>query len=472
MYIYNTLTRANTDIVPKKSGEISLYCCGPTVYDYAHIGNFRKYIFDDLLRRTLENAGYRVRQVTNLTDVGHLTSDADEGDDKLEKKSSTEGKSVYEIAEFYASAFIADADKLKLLPPNMPTTKGKNSNYQSATEYIPQMIELVERLIQKKHAYITEQAIYFDVTSIPDYGKLSGQTLESKEVGVREAVIVDSNKRHPSDFAVWFFKTGHFSDHTMSWESPWGEGFPGWHLECSAIIHASLGEPIDIHTGGVDHIGTHHTNEIAQTEAAFGLVLSHIWAHSEFVLVDGAKMSKSKGNTYKLVDLEAKGFNPLAFKLLVLQAHYKKELNFTWESLQGARNTLDNLYAWADLVFQQSILPKHETVNLDELLAFIQEQLENDLASPAAIAGMLGLTDLPLTYNQLVIATQKLESLFGLGLTDRIDITSDESKLIANREKFRKSGEFENSDKTRLQLEENKIRVEDTVNGSRWRRLS
>lgn len=284
MQLYNTLTRSLMKLRPLRVGVISLYSCGPTVYAYAHIGNLRKFIFDDTLRRTLEAAGYEVHHVMNITDVGHLTSDADEGDDKLETGAKREGRTVWEVAAVYTEAFEADMEQINVRPPH--------DGYAKATDYIEQQIEMVRLLLERGHAYQTEQAIYFDVTTAPDYGELSGQRLSDKEVGARSDVVTDPNKRHPSDFAVWFFAVGHFTGHTMRWATPWGEGFPGWHLECSAIIHATLGDPIDIHTGGVDHIGTHHPNEMAQTQGAFGHHLANIWAHSEFVLVDGAKMSK------------------------------------------------------------------------------------------------------------------------------------------------------------------------------------
>ncbi|HSX16031.1 MAG TPA: cysteine--tRNA ligase, partial [Candidatus Saccharimonadales bacterium] len=258
MNLYNTLSRKVEALKPIKDGEVSLYTCGPTVYNYYHIGNLRNAVFNDTLRRTLVASGLDVKHVMNITDVGHLVSDADEGEDKLEKGAAREGKTVWEVAEHYTDAFKADMAAMNVLPPSVNPGREKNSTdpYARATDFIPEQIEMVQKLLDGGFAYQTKQAIYFDVTKLPSYGELSGQKLADKEVAARSDVVTDPEKHHPYDFAVWFFAVGHFADHTMRWDSPWGEGFPGWHLECSAIIHATLGDPIDIHTGGVDHIGT------------------------------------------------------------------------------------------------------------------------------------------------------------------------------------------------------------------------
>ncbi|MBX4197590.1 cysteine--tRNA ligase, partial [Candidatus Saccharibacteria bacterium] len=329
MKVYNTLSRQVEDFQPLRPDLVRLYTCGPTVYDYAHIGNLRAYVFNDTLRRVLEAADYQVKHVMNITDVGHLVSDEDEGEDKLERGAARDQKSVQEIAEFYIEAFEADIAQLNILPPN--GYRGPHGPYALATDFIEQQVEIVKILIDKDFAYQTEQAIYFDVSKPQDYGKLTGQKLSDKEVAARAEVVTDAAKRHPQDFGLWFFRTGRFANHSLHWPSPWGDGFPGWHLECSAIIHATLGEPIDIHTGGVDHIGTHHTNEIAQTEAAFGIQLAKYWMHNEHLLVDNQKMSKSKGNYFRLQDIIDHDYEPLALRLLFLQSHYRSQMNFTWE---------------------------------------------------------------------------------------------------------------------------------------------
>jgi cysteinyl-tRNA synthetase len=472
MQLYNTLTRSLMKVQPIHQGKINLYACGPTVYGYAHIGNLRKFIFDDTLRRTLKAAGYEVKQVMNITDVGHLVSDGDDGDDKLETGAKREGKSVWEVAMAYTDAFKDDMKQINVLPPNGYHDTKANDTYARATNFIEQQLELVQLLLDHGHAYQTEQAIYFDVTTIPDYGELTGQALDQKEVGVRSEVVTDTHKHHPSDFAVWFFTVGHFAGHTMRWPSPWGEGFPGWHLECSAIIHTVLGDPIDIHTGGVDHIGTHHPNEMAQTQAAFGHHLANIWAHSEFVLVDGTKMSKSKGNTYTLADITKRDYSPMAFRLLVMQAHYRSELNFTWASLRAANNSLLNLYAWADQLHQPAMLSVKDNGGIDRRLANIQASLEDDLDTPGALAQVYDLVGQKLSKSELETATAKLDLLFGLGLSGRDNITSRQKELINEREDARLSENWKLSDQLRDKLTKDRLNIEDTPNGPRWRRMS
>ncbi len=459
MRLYNTLSRTLEMLTPLKPGEVSLYTCGPTVYDYAHIGNLRTFLFEDTLRRVLEAEGYKVRHVMNITDVGHLASDADEGEDKLEKGAAREGKSVLEVARHYTEAFLSDAAALNILPPNAyPQGPG---GYAPATEFIPQQVTMVERLIERGFAYETEEAVYFEVSKLPDYGKLSGQKLSGKEVAVRDEVIADPDKRHPFDFAVWFKTVGHFADHALRWPSPWGEGFPGWHLECSAIIEATLGSPIDIHTGGVDHIGTHHTNEIAQTEGAYGHELARIWLHGEFVLgADQLKMSKSKENFATLAGLREAGYHPLVYRLLVLQAHYRSQLTFSTESLEAARNTLLNLYAWADLVHQR----EGEAAELDEIRA----HLRDDLDTPGALAALYRLTDLAAPGPETLT---ELDRLFGLNLSGRPDITPEQKELIARRQAARAEKDWAESDKLRGELAAQHLAIEDTPNGPRWRRI-
>jgi cysteinyl-tRNA synthetase len=471
MQLYNTLTRSLMKVQPIKEGIISLYSCGPTVYGYAHIGNLRKFIFDDTLRRTLEAAGFEVKQVMNITDVGHLVSDGDEGDDKLESGAKREALTVWQVAARYSDAFKLDMKALNVLPPNGYRDPKNNDSYARATEFIDEQIAMVKLLIERGHAYITKQAIYFDVTSIPDYGELTGQSLDQKEVGARSEVVTDSDKRHPSDFAVWFFTVGHFADHTMRWTSPWGEGFPGWHLECSAIIHSTLGDPIDIHTGGVDHIGTHHPNEMAQTEAAFGHHLANVWAHSEFVLVDGTKMSKSKQNSYTIADITERGFHPLAFRLLTLQAHYRSELNFTWQSLEAAQNSLLNLYAWADLAHQPELLSQKASL-IDRKLADVQATLENDLDTPGALAVMYELIGRPVSATEHREAIVRLDWLFGLDLAKRDDISDEAKQLIDERQTARGDKDWIKSDEIRDKLAKLNLTVEDTPNGPRWRRAA
>ncbi len=478
MRLYNTLTRKIEEITPINVDELTLYTCGPTVYDYAHIGNLRSFIFDDMLRRALEADGYNVKHVMNITDVGHLASDGDEGEDKLEKGAAREGKSVYEVAKSYTDDFKASVKALNILPPNGYKDIEAGDTYARATKFVPQQIEMVKTLIEKGFAYQTEQAIYFDVTKLPDYGKLSGQSLADKEIGVRTEVVQDTNKKNPFDFALWFFTIGHFEHHSMSWESPWGKGFPGWHLECSAIIHETLGDPIDIHTGGVDHIGTHHSNEMAQTQGAYGNDLAKVWVHNEFILVDGAKMSKSVGNYFTLKDLTDKGYSPLAYRLLVLQAHYRSELNFSLESMVAAQNTLINLYAWADLKHQKGLTEvRLDEGTIEEFLAKIKTSLADDLSTSAALAEVFrfslslapGMTLDEEDFDQILSG---LDTMLGLGFMDRPDINENERAIINERQEAREAKDYAKSDSLRKKLQKHNLDVDDTPNGPRWRRTT
>lgn len=335
MRLYNTLTRKVEDFQPYDKNVVKMYCCGPTVYDYPQIGNLRKYVMDDVIKRTLKYLGYGVNHVMNITDVGHLTDDADAGEDKLEKGAKRTGKTVWEVAKYYTDYF---EHSMKLMNVEAPTTTCK------ATDHIKQMIKMVSELEQKGYTYETSEAVYFDVSKDADYGKLTGQRVEDKKVAVRSDVHEDKDKKHPADFALWFKRVGRFADHTMHWSSPWGDGFPGWHIECSAMSMEYLGNRIDIHTGGIDHIPVHHTNEIAQSECATGVKpFVKYWIHHNFLTVEGQKMSKSLGNFLTIDDVVAKGFDPFALRLLFLQTHYRSEMNFTWEALKASQKYLLSL---------------------------------------------------------------------------------------------------------------------------------
>jgi len=329
IYLYNTLTRRKEEFTPCEPGQVGMYTCGPTVYQYASIGNFRSYVFSDILRRTLEYNGLAVKQVMNVTDVGHLVSDADEGEDKMLVTAKREQKSPWEIAAYFTEVFVRDMARLNIEPPTL---------FTPATEHIPEMIAMVQELVEKGYAYEISDGIYFDISKFPEYGKLSGLNLEDQWAGAR--VEANPEKRHPADFALWKKAP---KEHIMQWESPWGMGYPGWHIECSAMGRKYLGEQFDIHTGGIDHIPVHHENEIAQSQACTGKVPARFWMHGEFLQVDGGKMSKSLGNTYTLDDLAAKGIEPLAFRYFCFSAHYRSKLNFTWEAIQSAQTALRSL---------------------------------------------------------------------------------------------------------------------------------
>ncbi len=476
MKLFNTLGRRLEEFKPINPGKVSLYTCGPTVYDYAQLGNLRSFIFDDTLRRVLEASGYSVAHVMNITDVGHLASDMDEGEDKLEKGARREGKSVWDVANYYIKSFKEDVELLNILAPNGYSSP--SGPYPRATDFIRQQVEILQLLFEKDYAYQTKEAIYFDTSKLSNYGELTGQRLEEKEVGARSDVKTDPQKRHPQDFALWFFLVGRFANHTMRWPSPWGEGFPGWHLECSAIIHETLGDPIDIHTGGVDHIGTHHPNEMAQTEAAFGHKLAHYWLHNEFLQVEGKRMGKSMGNFYTLKDVVDRGYDPLALRLLFLQAHYRSQMNFTWQSLQGAQNLLGSLRAFADLAWQvpDASQPSGELAKLwQEILRLLQD----DLNTPAALALLSEAQNKQLLYlasedkASFKDFLKNIDAVFGLDLSSRQDLSNEQYGLIDDREQARKSKDWNKADQLRAELTEQGIEINDdtkTAVGLIWSR--
>jgi len=475
MKIYNTLGRQLQDFSPLESETVKLYTCGPTVYDYAHIGNLRSFVFDDTLRRTLEINGYNVKHVMNITDVGHLVSDADEGEDKLESGAKRENKSVWDVADFFIGSFLKDMEALNVQPPTVP---GKDSQYARATDYIDEQLTIIGILTKKGFAYITQAAIYFDVTKLNDYGKLTGQKLTDKEIGARDDVVTDPGKRSPQDFALWFFKQGRFANHSMAWNSQWGEGFPGWHLECSAIIHALLSEPLDIHTGGVDHIGTHHTNEIAQSEAAFGGPLSEYWMHNEHLLVDGAKMSKSAGNYYTLRDVIAKGYEPLALRLMFLQSHYRSQSNFSWDTLAAAQTRLMDFRALGALRWQLYASGPKSDIDFEQITRHIKSQLDNDLNTPMALTALSGASDLIKASAPATAIREDFEKflyfvdkVFGLELLGISDITDDQKKLLAERASARKQNDWTRADSIRHALKEQGIGINDTGDKQIWHPL-
>lgn len=368
--LYNTLTRDKQEFKPLNQDEVRMYSCGPTVYSYAHIGNFRTYIFMDTLRRVLKYNGYKLKHVMNITDVGHLESDADEGEDKMEKAAKKENKNPYEIADFYTKIFLEDMGKLNIDRPEIIT---------KATENIPQMIEYVKKILENGYAYETSKGIYFDISKLDKYPVLSNRKLDDQIAGAR--VDVDPEKRNPYDFALWIKAP---KNHIMKWESPWGLSYPGWHLECSTMGKRFLGEEFDIHTGGVDHIPTHHENEIAQAKGATGKIPARIWMHCEYLQVDGGKMSKSLGNTYTISQLKEKGIAPLAFKLFCFTAHYRNKLNFTFDGAYGAQKALERLY--------DSFVKNEEAegnVSEEELNAYREKftnYINDDLNMPGAMS--------------------------------------------------------------------------------------
>lgn len=463
LFLYNSLTQKKEKFEPISPPKVGMYTCGPTVYDYTHIGHLRKYFGDDLLKRVLLLSGYSVKHVMNITDVGHLTSDADEGEDKLEKGALKQGKTVWEVAKFFESQFFDSTIALGITRPDVVCR---------ATEHVEDQIELIKKLEQKGFAYKAEEAVYFDVSKFENYTQLSRQKLEEKIMGAREEVSVDHKKRNPGDFALWLFTKGKFANHTMKWESQWGEGFPGWHIECSAMSMKYLGESFDIHTGGIDHIPVHHTNEIAQSEAATGKQFVKYWIHHNFLKVDGQKMSKSIGNTFTINDLKGKGFDPLSLRYLFLTAHYRDQLNFTWESLTNAQNALNNL---RNAVIRMTESREQERTKLSEekleKIDIFNERFRNalndDLNTPQAIAVLWEMLKSNIPTTDKVDMVYSFDEVFALDLRNALsykskEVPEDVRVLMEQREAFRQTGNFEKADEIRKIIESKGYLVEDT----------
>ena len=463
--LYNSLTRSKEEFTPLNPPHVSLYTCGPTVYAYQHIGNWRTFVFEDILRRTLEKNKYKVKHVMNATDVGHLSGDnlgdADAGEDKMEKGAKREGKNVWDIAQFYLNDFVQTREWLNILPP---------TKFVRATEFIQEQIALIQKLLDKDLAYETETGVFFSVDSYPEYGKLSGQKLVDKRVASREEIRRDKSKKNPADFALWFRSVGKFADHQMHWPAPWGEGFPGWHIECSAMAMSLLGETIDIHTGGVDHVAIHHTNEIAQSEGATGKPFAKYWMHGEFLMVDGGRMGKSLGNAYTLHDIKGKGFELLALRYLYLGAHYRDKLNFTWESLEAAQTALKRLYVTLSKtngsIEDSSPKAQNNTKGFKE--AFLTA-INNDLNTPQALAVTWEAvkSDLPNEAKRSLL--QDFDEVLGLGLGTETETETETPRevqeLVSKREEARKEKNFAKADQVRQRLENLGYTVKDTKSG-------
>ncbi|MFZ2804016.1 MAG: cysteine--tRNA ligase [Patescibacteria group bacterium] len=452
--LFNTASRSVEDFTPLVPGHVGMYSCGPTVYWDAHIGNMRSYVMEDVLQRTLEIDGFEVKRVMNITDVGHLTDDADAGEDKMEKASAREGRSAQEIADTYTKRFLEDATKLNIAIPHAPYLC-------KATDHIPEQIELIKILEQKGFTYRISDGIYFDTSKFPAYGSFSGQKLEEKEEGAR--VAANPEKRNKSDFALWKFSPKD-SKRQMEWESPWGIGFPGWHIECSAMSHKYLGQPFDIHCGGIDHIPVHHENEIAQSVAAYGVKLSDYWMHVEFLLVDGQKMSKSLGNVYTVSDLITKGFDPLALRLFFLGAHYRQKQNFTWEALSASQSALNRLRALSREWDAPTILDVETEI---EFLAAI----DDDLNTAKALAVMWKCVDADIPSGAKAASLLWMDEVLGLSLdsvvSQPVAVPQDIKLLAQERDEARANQDWATSDKVRSELEAKGWTVEDTKDGQK-----
>ncbi|MEK7110007.1 MAG: cysteine--tRNA ligase [Patescibacteria group bacterium] len=457
MKFYNTLSRKIEEFVPLNPPNVSFYACGPTVYDFTHIGHMRTYTNNDVLKRALTYLGYKVNQVMNVTDVGHLSGDDDSGEDKMEKGAKKYGKTVWDVAKFYTDFFFKTTDALNIFRPDI-TCK--------ATDHIEEMIQLINRLIQNGFAYETKEALYFDVIKFKNYGKLSGQKLEEKIQAVRKEVIVDFQKKHPADFALWFKTVGRFVDHTMHWTSPWGEGFPGWHIECSAMSMKYLGETIDIHSGGIDHVPVHHENEIAQSEAATNKQFVKYWFHNNFLTVDGQKMSKSSGNFYTIEDIEKNKIDPISLRLLFLQAHYRQPLNFTWQSARASQEAFNRLKE-ISLGLKGSSSLTRKPVNFSTKAISFQQQfktaLENDLQTPMAVAVMWDVIKSDIANDEKYYLLSDFDRVFGLNLSNITKEKIDANIIILaeRRLEARKKRDFDASDRLRIKIEKAGFKVED-----------
>lgn len=464
MKLYNTLTRNLDELKPLAAPEVTVYTCGPTVYDYAHIGHWFTYIRWDLLIRTLQASGYQPKWVMNITDVGHLVSDADEGEDKLEKGAKREGKTAWEVAEFYTRDFLREMSLLNIGTPTYLT---------KATEHIPEQIDLIQQLEAKGYTYVIDDGVYYDTAKFPRYGEFARLDIDEQQAGAR--VEYNRQKRNPTDFALWKFSPkGQQRD--MEWDSPWGKGFPGWHIECSAMSMKYLGQTLDIHTGGIDHIPVHHTNEIAQSEAVTGRPFANLWLHSNHVLIEGEKISKSLGNGIRLQDITAKGISLEAFRLHVLESHYRSQSKFSWESLQAAQNRLQDLRAMAALQWQ----PADQTndapaLSISDVATELLAALQNDLGTPQALAYLSEVSkqlqtvlvtshDIPALQTML----RSIDALLGLRLGDTPDITAAHKQLIRDREKARAEKAWDRADELRGALAAEGVIVRDTPQGSVW----
>jgi cysteinyl-tRNA synthetase len=460
MKLFNTLSRQIEEVKPLTDLQIGLYSCGPTVYDNAHIGHMRKYVGDDVLVRALKHFGYSVNHVMNITDVGHLVSDADEGEDKMEKGARKHGLSVWDVAQKFTQQFFDSTDQLNVVRPNTVC---------KATDHIRQQIQLIKTLEEKGFTYQIEDGIYFDTAKFPEYGHLSN--LDQVKAGAR--VAFNQSKRNASDFALWKFSDPS-EKRQMEWDSPWGVGFPGWHIECSAMSMHYLGEQFDIHTGGIDHIETHHPNEIAQSEAATGKKpFVRLWMHHNFLLVDGQKMSKSLGNLYTLDDIKAKGIDPMALRYLFLQTHYRKELNFTFESLSAAAQALKRLKRWASQTYPSTALSltsskraADDKLNLESVLSLSNSARErlttfksfiaDDLNTAQALAVAWEVVkDESLSDDEKVLLVLDFDRVLGLELGATSDeqpalvVPAEIQALFETREQLRKSGDYAQADALR-----------------------
>jgi len=517
--LYNTMGRKMEEFKPIVEGQVGFYGCGPTVYNYAHIGNLRAYVFLDVLDKTLSLLGYKIKHVMNITDVGHLTDDGDNGEDKMKKSAAERHQSVLEVANFYTDAFMKDIDAMNIRHPDVICR---------ATEHIDDMIELIKKIEANGHTYMAGGNLYYDISTYPDYGKLANLNLDELKAGAgkRKVVVIDENKRNPGDFVLWFTKSK-FEDQAMTWDSPWGRGYPGWHIECSAMSMKYLGKHFDIHTGGIDHVPVHHTNEIAQSEGSFDEAERakgpwvNYWMHNEFLILEGGKMSKSSGNFITLqtslppergFSLKDKGFAPLDYRFFLLGGHYRKQLVFSLDALESAKNGRAALNARVAKLLarandeeklgltRENFAAKLAGLALDEEgMAKFREGLENDLATPVAMAAMQKVAGGKggVKASVALATVLKMDSVLSLDvIKNAFDVLDEQAKLsgaagaagaaadahagdpeaaeidalVAERTEAKKNKDFARADEIRNQLTARGVIIIDTPTGPTWKR--
>ncbi|MBP3920232.1 MAG: cysteine--tRNA ligase [Bacilli bacterium] len=458
MKLYNTLTRTIEEFVPINKDEVKMYTCGPTVYHYAHIGNLRSYIMEDILEKSLKYLGYKVNRVMNITDVGHLSSDSDSGEDKMLKGAKREKKTVMEIAKFYTDKFFEDCNKLNIRKPDTVIP---------ATSCIDEYIKIIEKLLEKEYAYISNGNVYFDTTKLKDYYVLTNHKEDEMVIGVREGVEEDKNKRNQCDFVLWFTKSK-FEDQELKWDSPWGIGYPGWHIECSGISLKYLGEYLDIHCGGVDNIFPHHTNEIAQSESYLGHKWCNYWVHGNHLNDSTGKMSKSKGEFLTVSLLEEKGYNPLVYRLLCLQSHYRKPLLFSYDVLDNTKNIYDKLKAKIKNI---RVSEDEKLENTDYYNNQFISAIENDLNTSMMLTTLYDVLKSNLNNKSKLHLIEKFDTVLSLGLLDQTEeILSEQllkiKELINLRNEAKSSKNYDKADQIRQELLDMNIIIKDTREGT------
>ena len=452
IYFYNTLTKKKELFVPIEKGKVRMYSCGPTVYKDATIGNMRTNLFQDTLRRVLRYNGYELKHAMNITDVGHLVSDGDEGEDKMLKSAREEHKTPLQIAEYYTKLFFKDLERLNIETPEIVC---------KATDHIKEMLELVQKIMERGYAYETSTAIYFDVSKLDEYGILSGVNLREQKAGAR--VEVDPEKRNPYDFALWIKAP---ENHLMKWDSPWGPSYPGWHIECSAMSTKYLGEVFDIHTGGIDLIPTHHENEIAQSKGACGKIPAHYWMHGEYLLINGGKMSKSLGNVYLLDDIINRGYDPLVYRLFNFSCHYRGKLNFTWEGIEAASVALDRLRDGYQKHLAGNAEVSDEIIN--DMENRFHQAINDDLNMPLAMSVVWEAIKYADKSPKIAKLLEKFDTVLGIKITEKKEqeaIPEEILELVEQRKKARQEKNWAESDRLRDLISEKGYSVKDTKDG-------